>query len=105
MYWTRRSIRLIARRKKHRLVHAEAADHRCATVPGPTAHVLDDFRFDLLLGQVQREDRVLPSRQPSLQIEFGQFQKITCGCQRAAGDPYVDVRMPVKKDASEEGCQ
>ena len=87
--------RLIARRKKHRLVHAEAADHRRA------ANCACSRRLPVRSSprQVQREDRVLPSRQQSLQIEFGQFQKITFGCKRAAGDQYVDVRMPVKKFA------
>jgi len=37
----------------------------------PRTHVLDDFWFDLLLGQIQLEDRVLPSGQQSLHIELG----------------------------------
>jgi len=40
--------RLITRRQKHRLVDAETAVR-------PTPHVLDDFRLDLLLGQVELE--------------------------------------------------
>jgi hypothetical protein len=63
---------LIARWQKHGLIHTEA------TVL-PSTHVLDDFRFDLLLGQIQCEDRVLPSDQQSLHIELGQLQKITLG--------------------------
>jgi len=60
---------LIARWQKHRLVDAEA------TVL-PSRHVLDDFWFDLLLGQIQREDRFLPSDHESLQIELRELQKI-----------------------------
>jgi len=84
---------LIARWQKHRLVDAEATDHRCATVPVPSPHVLDDFWFDLLLGQIQREDRFLPSDQESLHIELGQLQKISLGCKRSASDQHVDVRQ------------
>jgi len=69
---------LIARWQKHGLIHTEP------TVL-PTAHVLDDFRFDLLLGQIQRENRVLPSDQQSLHIELGQLQKIALGRKRSAG--------------------
>ena len=65
----------------------------------PSAHVLDDFRFDLLLGQVQLEDRVLPSNQQSIHIELGQRQKIALGCKRAAGNQHVDVRVPMQKFA------
>jgi hypothetical protein len=43
------------------------------TAVRPGAHVLDHFRLDLLLGQVQREHGFL---QP-LQVQFGQFQKRT----------------------------
>ncbi len=83
---------LIARWQEHRLVHAE-------TTVLPTAHALDDFRFDLVLGQIQREDRLLPSDQQSLHIKLGQLQKIALGCKRAASDQHVDVRMPVKEFA------
>jgi D-mannonate dehydratase len=68
---------LIARWRKHGLIHTEP------TVL-PSTHVLDDFRFDLLLGQIQREDRVLPSDQQSLHIELGQLQKISLGRKRSA---------------------
>ena len=73
--------RLIARRQKDRLIDAKAA-----VLPGP--HVLDDFRLDLLLGQVQFEDRFLPGDQQSLHVELGQLQKIALGCPRAAGDAF-----------------
>ena len=72
-------LELIARRKKHRLINAETA-----VLPSP--HVLDHFRLDLLLGQVQFEDRFLPGNQQPLHVELGQLQKITLGCPRAAGD-------------------
>ncbi len=49
----------------------------------PSAHVLDDLRFDLLLGpvtggQVEGKDCFLPGHLEPFQIEFGQFQKIAC---------------------------
>jgi len=65
----------------------------------PTAHVLDDFRFDLLLGQVQLEDRFLPGDQQTLHIEPGQFQEIALGCKCTAGDQHMDVWMPVQEFA------
>ena len=65
----------------------------------PTPHVLDNFRLDLLLGQVQLEDRVLPSVQKSLHVELGQLQKLALGSKRAASDQHVDVRMPMQKFA------
>ncbi len=84
--------RLIARRQKHRLVDTETA-----VLPSP--HVQGDFRLDLLLGQVQLEDRVLPSKQESLHVELRQLQKLALGRPRAAGDQHVDVRMPMQKFA------
>lgn len=45
--------RCVARRKIHRLIDTETAVR-------PTPHVLNDFRFDLLLRQVQLEDGVPP---------------------------------------------
>ena len=56
--------RLIARRQIHRLIDTETAVR-----PGP--HVFDHFRFDLLLGQVQLKDRVLPGNEqpPGFRLE------------------------------------
>ena len=65
-------------RRGIRLVDAEAA-----VLPG--AHVLDDFRFDLALTQVQREDGFLLGRLQSLDIQFRQLQELALGCKRAAG--------------------
>jgi len=73
------NARLIARRQKHGLISAE-------TAVWPTPHVLDDFRFDLLLGQVQLDDRVLSGDQQSLHVERGQLEKRSVGCPLAAGD-------------------
>ena len=41
---------------------SQAADHRYATVPGPTPHVLDHLWLDLPLGQIQGEHGLLPGR-------------------------------------------
>jgi hypothetical protein len=61
MYPTRRSIpaRSPAGRKTDwsTLKPSTIAARRC---PRPGAHVLDDFRLDLLLGQVQGEHGFLP---------------------------------------------
>ena len=63
----------------------------------PGAHVLDHFRLDLPLGQVQREHGFLPGRLQPVQVQFGQFQELALGGKRAAGDQGVDVRVPVQK--------
>jgi len=56
MYCTRRSIvRLVARRQEYGLINTLAAVL-------PTAHVLDHFRFDLVLGQVEGKNGFLPGR-------------------------------------------
>ena len=53
-------------------------------------------KIDLLLGQVQLEDRFLPGNQQPLHVELGQTQKIALGCPRAAGDiPQFILRFPV----------
>jgi len=58
MYCTRRSIPArSARRQEHRLVDAE-------TAVLSSAHVLDDFRLDLVLGQIKGKDRFLPGVPP-----------------------------------------
>jgi len=82
--------RLIARRQKYRLIDTEAAVR-------PTPHVLDHFRFELLLSQVQFEDRVLPGDQQSLHIELRQLHKLALGCPHAAGDQHMQVGMPVQE--------
>jgi len=87
----------VARRQEHRLIEAKAADHRCATVPVPSAHVLDDFWLDLLLGQVQGKDRFLPGDLKPLQIQFGQFQKIGRRGKRSAGHKHMQMRMPMQQ--------
>ena len=46
---------LFARRQEDRLADSEAAVL-------PTAYILDDFRFDLALGQIQGEDCFSPRR-------------------------------------------
>ena len=56
--------RAIARRQEHRLV-----DVKTAMRPAP--HVLDDLRFDFVLGQVQGEDGFPPSAVQPLDVEFG----------------------------------
>ena len=43
----------VARRQEHRLIDAE-------TTVLPSAHVLDDFWLDLVLGQIKGKDRFLP---------------------------------------------
>ncbi|MCP4854146.1 MAG: hypothetical protein GY903_06610 [Fuerstiella sp.] len=65
----------------------------------PTPHVLDDFRFDLLLGQMQLEDRVLPGDQLSLHVELGELREIGLGCKGFAGDQHVDLRVPMQEFA------
>jgi len=87
-----------AKWQEHRLIDAETAVF-------PTAHVFDDFRFDLLLGQIQGEDRFLPSDQQWLHIELGQLQKIALGCKLAAGNQHMDVRMPVQELAVSLNCR
>jgi len=59
----------------------------------PTAHVLHDFRLDLPLAQVQREDRFLPGRLQCCHVQLGQLQKLALGCKRATREQDVDVRM------------
>ena len=58
--------------------HAASADHRCARVPALSAHVVHDFRFDLVLGQIQREDRFRSKRVCSRR-RLGMV-KTTCRC-------------------------
>ncbi len=83
---------LVARRQKNRLVHAESAVR-----PGP--HVLDYFRLDLVLGQVQGEHGFLPSRLQPLQVQLRQFQKLALWRERPAGQQHVKVRVPVEEFA------
>jgi hypothetical protein len=59
-------------------------DAEAAVRPGP--HVLDHFRLDLVLGQVQGEDGFLPSRVQAVQVQFGHFQELAVRRQRAAGE-------------------
>ena len=66
---------LVAGRQKHRLIDAE-------TAVSPTAQVLDDFWFGLLIGQIQLEDCFLLGGQHSLYIELWQLQKIDLRCKR-----------------------
>ena len=84
--------RPVAGRQVHRLVHAETAVR-------PGAHVLDHFRLDLVLGQVQGEHGLLPGGLQPLQVELGQFQKLALRSKRPAGDQGVDVRVPVQQFA------
>jgi len=63
----------------------------------PSAHVLDDFWLDLLLGQVQGKDRFLPGDLKPLQIQFGQFQKIARRGKRSAGQKQMQMRMPMQQ--------
>ena len=64
MYCTRRSIvRLVARRQEYGLINTE-------TAVLPTAHVLDHFRFDLVLGQVEGKNGFLPGRFQPIQVEL-----------------------------------
>jgi len=61
----------------------------------PSPHVVDDFRFDLALAQVQRKDGFLPGCLQSYRIQFRQLQELAVGCKRAAGEQDMEVRVPV----------
>ena len=56
----------VAGRQVDRLVHAETAVR-------PSPHVLDHFRLDLVLRQVQREHGFLPGGLQPLQVQLGQL--------------------------------
>jgi len=93
MYCTRRSIvRLVARRQEHGLINTLAAVL-------PTAHVLDHFRFDLVLGQVEGipARRDLPGRFQPVQVQFGQFHKVLRGGKRSVGQKQMQMRMPMQQ--------
>jgi len=64
--------------QKHRLIYAKAAVR-------PTAHVFHNLRFDLALGQIQREDSFLPRHQQPIHVEFRQFKKLVLGHKRSTG--------------------
>jgi hypothetical protein len=42
----------------------------------PGTHVLDHFGFDLVLGEIQIEDRFLPGRFQTFQVELLQFHEV-----------------------------
>ena len=70
MYCTKRSMP--ARSPAGRYTDWSTLKPLCGQVP----HVLDHFRLDLVLGQVQGEHRFLPGRLQPLHVEFGQFQEL-----------------------------
>jgi hypothetical protein len=86
---------LDTRWKEHRLVHTEAA-----VFPAP--HALDDFLLDLLLGQVQLEDRspLLVAgwtRAPLLAREGDEHLMVTVGTANS-GKAFLQI------PALEKGC-
>jgi hypothetical protein len=52
----------------------------------PTPHVLDHFRLDLVLGQVQGEHGFLPGGLQTIEVQLGQFQQLTLRCAVGAAD-------------------
>ena len=82
----------VAGRQVHRLVDAETAVR-------PSPHVLDYFRLDLVLGQVQGEHGFLPSRLQPLQVQLRELQELALGRKRPAGQQNMHVRVPVQKFA------
>ena len=81
---------VISGRQENRLIDAETG------VP-PGAHVLNDLRFDLALGQIKSKNCFLPDEQERRHVEFRQFQENTLGRKCPAGDQGVDVGMPVQE--------
>ena len=87
----------------------QSADHRCATVPAqdlrglihaeaavrPGPHVLDHFRLDLVLGQVQSKGGFLPSRLQAVPVQFGYFQELALRSDLATADQRANVRAAV----------
>ena len=61
---------LVTRWQQYRLIDAEPSVF-------PRTHVLHHFRFDLVLRQIQVEDRFLPGRFQTFQVELLQFQEVS----------------------------
>ncbi len=84
--------RLVAGGQVDRLIDAEARVR-------PAADVLDDFRLDLPLGQIESKNRLLPGGFQPLAVELRHGQEFALGREAAARDQGMDMRVPVEQIA------